>query len=83
MGDAARTSPYITAGFYYFLPDIFDMVKSARARGLSALRQFLGLLLDSGYRFYGIPVAKTIDVDYPEDIEKAERYVMKSERGSD
>jgi CMP-N-acetylneuraminic acid synthetase len=56
-------------------------MEPARARGLSALRQFLGFLLDSGYRLYGIPVSKTIDVDHPEDIKMAERYVKKSERG--
>jgi NDP-sugar pyrophosphorylase family protein len=82
IGDAARASHYVTAGFYYFEPAIFHHVESARAQGLSALRQFLGLLLDSGYRLYGIPVSKTIDVDHPEDIEMAEQYVKKSERGN-
>ena len=81
MGDAARTSPYVTAGFYYFEPSIFHLVEPARARGLNALRPFLGLLLDSGYRLYGLPVSKTIDVDHPEDIETAEQYVKQSERG--
>ncbi len=81
IGEPARTSPHVTAGFYYFEPSIFHLVEPARARGLSALRQFLGFLLDSGYRLYGIPVSKTIDVDHPEDIEMAERYVKKSERG--
>ena len=82
MGDAARPTPYVTAGFYYFEPSIFHLVESARARRLSALRQFLGLLLDSGYRLYGLPVSKTIDVDHPKDIEMAEQYVKKSERSN-
>ena len=82
IGDAARTSHYVTAGFYYFEPAIFHHVESARARGLGALRQFLGLLLDSGYRLYGLPVSKTIDVDHPEDIEIAEQYLKKSEGGN-
>ena len=42
---------------------------------LNALRQFLGHLIDNGYPMRGIPVAKTVDVDYPEDIEKAEAFL--------
>jgi len=72
LGDRAQPSRYVTAGFYYFSPDIFTMIGSARAKRLNALRQFLGLLLKNGYSLYGVPAAKTVDVDYPEDIEKAE-----------
>jgi len=75
MGDAAQPSPYVTAGFYYFRPDIFTMIHAARARTMKALRQFLGFLTERGFPLYGIPVLKTIDVDYPEDIEKAERFL--------
>ena len=81
IGDAARMSPYVTAGFYYFDPSIFELVGPARTRGLGALRQFLGFMLESGYAIYGLPVSKTVDVDYPEDIETAERYIRKNERG--
>jgi NDP-sugar pyrophosphorylase family protein len=82
MGDAARATPYVTAGFYYFQPDVFNLVELARARALGALRQFLGLMVDNGYRLYGVPVPKTIDVDYPQDIERADRYIRKIERGT-
>jgi NDP-sugar pyrophosphorylase family protein len=75
MGDAARGSQFVTAGFYYFAPDIFAEIASARRKNLSALRQFLGHLIDEGYPIYGVPVPKTIDVDYPEDIVKAEAYL--------
>jgi NDP-sugar pyrophosphorylase family protein len=75
MGDDDRRSPYVTAGFYYFSPDIFDMIGAARSRKLSALRQFLGLLTKTGYLLYGVPVPKAVDVDYPEDIKKAETYL--------
>jgi NDP-sugar pyrophosphorylase family protein len=75
LGDAARGCPFVTAGFYYFAPDIFAEIAPARRKKLSALRQFLGHLLDEGYLIYGIPVPKTIDVDYPEDIAKAEAYL--------
>ena len=75
MGPAAAGSRYVTAGFYYFTPTVFAEVAAARALRLNALRQFLGLLLDKGYGLYGVPVPKTLDVDYPEDIAKAEAYL--------
>jgi hypothetical protein len=39
------------------------------------LREFLGHLLASGYRLYGEPVPKTVDVDRPEDIAAAEAFI--------
>jgi NDP-sugar pyrophosphorylase family protein len=75
LGDRVRPRRYVTAGFYYFKPNIFDMIKAARAKRLKALRQFLGLLLERDYSLYGLFVSKTVDVDYPEDIKKAEKYL--------
>ncbi len=75
LGDDARGSQFVTAGFYYFTSDIFAEVANARGRKLSALRQFLSHLIYEGYPIHGLSVAKTIDVDYPEDIEKAEAYL--------
>jgi NDP-sugar pyrophosphorylase family protein len=76
LGDVAKGSRYVTAGLYYFSPEIFDMVDAARAKRLNALRQFLGLLPDHGYPLHGIPVSKTLDVDFPEDIGKAEAFLQ-------
>ncbi|MCK8604069.1 nucleotidyltransferase family protein [Desulfoferrobacter suflitae] len=75
LGDTARGSRYVTAGFYYFEPTIFSLVDAARRRNLTALRQFLGLLIATGHSLCGLPVAKTIDVDYAEDIQKADRFL--------
>ncbi len=75
MGEGAAGSGWITAGFYAFRPEIFRLVDEARGRRLSAFRQFLGLLVESGYAIYGIPVSKTLDVDHPEDIPKAEAFL--------
>jgi NDP-sugar pyrophosphorylase family protein len=75
LGNDAKGSRYITAGFYYLRPDIFSMIDEARSRQLTALRQFLALLLASGYPLYGLPVPKSIDVDHPEDIVKAEDFL--------
>jgi NDP-sugar pyrophosphorylase family protein len=75
LGDAARGSQFVTAGFYYFAPGIFAEIAPARRKKLTALRQFLAHLINEDYLMYGIPVPKTIDVDYPEDIAKAEAYL--------
>jgi NDP-sugar pyrophosphorylase family protein len=79
IGDAAKGTPFITSGFYYFFPEVFRLIPKARRMRLGALRQFLGLIIDEGIPLCGIPVAKTLDVDYPADIEKAEVFVKEIE----
>jgi NDP-sugar pyrophosphorylase family protein len=81
LGDKARPCRYVTAGFYYFRPEIFSLIEAARARRLSALRQFLGLLLKNHFSLYGIVVSKTVDVDTPEDIAKAHQYLAEVREG--
>lgn len=75
LGEEARPGRYVTAGFYYFKPEIFAMIDAARIKGLNALRQFLDLLLKNNYSLYGVPVSMTVDVDTPQDIEKAHKYL--------
>jgi NDP-sugar pyrophosphorylase family protein len=75
LGNDAAGSTEITAGIYVFDPKIFREIDAARAAELRALREFLAHLLRAGYRLYGVPVAKTIDVDRPEDIRAAEDFV--------
>jgi NDP-sugar pyrophosphorylase family protein len=81
LGDEARPGRYVTAGFYYFRPEVFSLIDAARARRLSALRQFLGLFLENRLSLYGVPVSKTVDVDTPEDIEKANKYLVEVGEG--
>ncbi len=65
----------VTAGFYYFRPEIFSRMAAARAVGLGALRQFLSLLAASGLPLYGVPVARTMDIDRPQDLQRAEAWL--------
>jgi NDP-sugar pyrophosphorylase family protein len=81
LGEKARPSPYVTAGFYLFKPRIFEAMKVARERELGALRHFLALLVESHYPIYGVPVGKTMDVDTPEDVRKAEAYLKEIGEG--
>jgi NDP-sugar pyrophosphorylase family protein len=77
LGAPALSSGWITAGFYVFQPRIFDEIAAARAANFSALRQFLGHLVERGYRIYGEQVGKTLDVDRRADIAAAEEFVRK------
>jgi NDP-sugar pyrophosphorylase family protein len=75
LGRDVQESHYITAGFYFFSPEIFDLISEARRRKLSALREFLGLILESGGILYGLPVGKTLDLDRPSDLEQVEAFL--------
>jgi NDP-sugar pyrophosphorylase family protein len=75
LGPSAGDSPVITAGFYVFRPSIFAEIDAARSARFTALRQFLGHLVDRGYVLYGAAVPKSVDVDRPEDIATAEAFI--------
>jgi len=75
LGAAAAGSALVTAGFYVFSPRVFAEIDAARRGALSALRQWLGFLLERGYRCYGTAIGKTVDVDRPQDIAIAETFV--------
>lgn len=82
IGESAPKTPYATAGFYYFRPEIFDYQAAAAEKKLGSLRQFLAFLVDQGYPLHGIRVSRTIDVDRVEDLETAEHFVRKLKNGA-
>ena len=75
LGDAARGSAYVTSGFYYCTPRISAACAALAPTRVSALREFLGWLLQQGYGLQGYLAPKTIDVDRPQDIAVAEQFV--------
>ncbi|MDI6852536.1 MAG: NDP-sugar synthase [Deltaproteobacteria bacterium] len=70
-------SPYITAGCYFFKPQVFGWEAEARKRQLQALREFLAMLAAEGFSLQGIDVGPAVDVDHPEDITRAEAFLRK------
>jgi NDP-sugar pyrophosphorylase family protein len=68
-------SRYITAGCYFFQPQVFAFESLAKARKLRALRQFLGMLVEEGFSLQGLDVGPGVDVDHPEDIARAEAFL--------
>jgi NDP-sugar pyrophosphorylase family protein len=75
IGEAAAASEYATAGVYAVRPIILREAEAARRDGIDALRNFFGRLLERGYPLAGIPIARSIDVDHPADIETAEIFL--------
>lgn len=75
LGAAAAGSGLITAGFYVLHPRVLAEIDAARSARLGALREWFAHLLARGYRLDAVRVGKTIDVDRPEDVAAAERFV--------
>ncbi len=71
-------SEYVTSGFYFVKPSLLKEREAALRNNFTALRQFLGHLLKSGYRTYGVPLPPVIDVDRPQDIAAAEKLIRAS-----
>lgn len=75
IGKEAAPSAYATAGLYAVRASILREAEAARRDGVDALRTFLRRLLDRGYDLAGIPIAHSIDVDRPGDVETAEAFL--------
>jgi NDP-sugar pyrophosphorylase family protein len=75
LGPSASDSGWVTSGTYFFFPEVYAHVAAARRRRLGALRQFLALLLEKGERLQGFRAGDCIDVDRPEDLAVAERFL--------
>ena len=64
-------SPLVTAGVYLLPTSIFAFAGNARRAQLSALRRFLGLLIDHGISLGAVELADVIDVDEAADLAAA------------
>ncbi len=73
LGPSAVQKRYVTSGLYY--------LRGLQARrlppvsGFTRLREYWTSEVDRGARISGIVLSKTLDVDRPEDIKTAERFV--------
>ncbi|HDM75167.1 MAG TPA: NDP-sugar synthase [Deltaproteobacteria bacterium] len=75
IGATVNESRFITAGFYFFDPSVYNEKEEARTKKFTAFRQFLTHLVEKKYRIYAEEVGKTVDVDVPGDIDKAEKFL--------
>jgi len=71
----SQSTDWATGGLYYFTPRIFTLMEEAMQAGTCRLRNFLRLLNTRGFRLYGYPFSKIIDVDHKSDIAVAEAFL--------
>lgn len=76
----AAPSDLVTAGVYFLPGSIFAFRDRAHDAKLSALRQFLGGLLDWGARLHAIELNGVIDIDVADDLEAARRMLERERR---
>ena len=67
----APSAAMVTAGVYFLPTSIFSFRERARSSRLSALREFLGRLVEWGVRLRAIELNGVIDIDAPPDLEAA------------
>jgi choline kinase len=67
----ASRAALVTAGVYLLPKSIFEFRQRARDAGFSALRQFLGGLLEWGMRLQAVELKEVIDIDQTQDLEAA------------
>lgn len=62
-------------GIYYFTPKIFEQIQIALNSNTVRLRNFLRLLVSSGYKLKVFPFSKIVDVDHLSDIKAADKFL--------
>ncbi len=73
LGERARQRRYATAGLYHMSADLAARLPGAGRH--SSLRGFWSQAVADGVAVAGIPLAKTLDVDRPEDLAQAQEFV--------
>jgi len=72
----------VTAGVYFLPSSIFAFRARARESKLSALRQFLGGLVDWGVGLHAIELSGVIDIDVAADLDAARRMLEREHRAA-
>jgi choline kinase len=68
-------SEYVTSGVYFLHS---SLIHNKKQKNYSSLRLFLKDMVEQGVPTYGFSLGKTIDVDHPHDLDKAEELVASS-----
>jgi NDP-sugar pyrophosphorylase family protein len=70
--------PYATAGYSLVPPSVLRDADAARAAQLGALRDYFVRLFAAGFRFAGVCMPDSIDVDRDADVIAAEQLLRKT-----
>lgn len=75
LGATVRDSRFVTAGIYWVSAAVQSSIERSKSRNLASLRWLLQSFVEDGLRVYAVPVPKTVDVDRPEDVARAEELL--------
>jgi len=70
---------YVSGGVYCLNSSSIAVLKEAIEAGMSKMRNYQRQLLRNGFKLRAWPFSKIIDVDHPDDIRKAERFLKEVE----
>jgi NDP-sugar pyrophosphorylase family protein len=73
--EAMNEGPLATAGYSMVGAAVLREADPARAAGLCALREFFAHIFARGYRFAGVCMPDSVDVDRAADVAAAERLI--------
>lgn len=73
LGEKATAKDAVTCGLYYMTRSAAERLPAAERH--SRLRDFLGELVASGEFIKGVTLSKSLDVDRPEDLIAAEKFL--------
>lgn len=79
VGPGAAASPFVTVGAYGMSDRVLARAATLVAAGETRLRTLLGRVVEEGFRVEGHRLGKAIDVDRPEDVAEAERFLAEDE----
>jgi NDP-sugar pyrophosphorylase family protein len=66
----------VTSGIYWLTPEALEIAEEAVKAGTSKMRNFLQKIAQNGLPIKSFVVSKTIDVDHPLDLKKAEEFLQ-------
>lgn len=72
---ATHDIKYISAGVYGLDGRALHVLKVELSRGVTRMRNFQRALIREGLRIKAWPMGKVVDVDHPQDIERAENFL--------
>jgi len=66
---------YVSGGIYGLNDKVLDLFRQAMSEGLSRMRNFQRLMVQSGLNVSAFPFSKIVDVDHETDIITAEEFI--------
>lgn len=76
FGGDAKENSVITSGMYCLSPAALTCLEPCLNAGMQKMRNFLAHLVEKNQKIRAFVVEKTIDIDHPEDLADAEKFLL-------